>query len=101
MNYLCPVCFFDRMPYPARHYNICPCCGTEFDNDDVDHTFAELRTNWILNGARWFFGQAPEGWNAAAQLAKAGFGIHTDVSVAGPMNLTDIRDVHALELQLA
>jgi len=36
------------MPYPPRHYNICPCCGTEFDNDDVDHSYAELRYQWIL-----------------------------------------------------
>jgi len=90
------------MPYPPRHYNICPCCGTEFDNDDVDHSFADLRYNWIMGGARWFFGEAPGGWNAAAQLAGAGFGVHTDVFVsAGPLNKASIRDVNALELQLA
>jgi hypothetical protein len=101
MNYSCPVCFFDRMPYPPRRYNICPCCGTEFDNDDVDHTFAELRYRWIENGAGWFFGQPPHGWSAAAQLAKAGFGVHTDVAAhTDRLNTISFRDVRAFELQL-
>ena len=43
MNYRCPVCFFDEMPDPPRDYNICPCCGTEFGNDDVEYSYAELR----------------------------------------------------------
>jgi len=36
MNYRCPVCFFDELPYPPRDYHICPCCGTEFGNDDAE-----------------------------------------------------------------
>lgn len=86
------------MPYPPRHYNICPCCGTEFDNDDVDFSFAELRYNWIISGARWFFGQPPNGWNAAAQLAKASFGLQTE---AAPMNAASIRVRDELELEYA
>ena len=100
MNYRCPVCFYDRMQYPPENYNICPCCGTEFGNDDVEYGYSELRYNWVINGAGWFFGQPPAGWSAAAQLAKVAYGLHTDVS-AGPLNTTVIRGSHELELQLA
>jgi hypothetical protein len=105
MDYVCPVCFFDQMPYPPRHYNICPCCGTEFDNDDLDHSFAELRYDWIASGARWFFGEPPYGWSAAAQLAKVAFGVYTLGSAANaPLNKTSINNrgcVDCFELQYA
>jgi hypothetical protein len=86
------------MPYPPRHYNICPCCGTEFDNDDAEYSYDELRYQWILRGAPWFYEEPPVGWNAAAQMAKFGWGLRTNVSAASTMN---IRNVHVLELQLA
>jgi hypothetical protein len=66
----CPVCFFDDMPYPAAEYNICPCCGTEFGNDDEGHSHAELRQQWIGGGAKWFFGEPPLGWDAWIQLRR-------------------------------
>jgi|SRR5579872_1442980 len=75
MNFRCPVCFYDRMPYAPEDYHICPCCGTEFGNDDVEYTYSELRDNWINNGARWFFGNPPERWSAWAQLAGGSYGI--------------------------
>ena len=69
---MCPVCYYPEMPYPAQEYNICPCCGTEFENDDRVRTHAQLRAFWIGRGARWFFRKAPPSWNPWSQLAQAG-----------------------------
>jgi len=60
------------MPYPPRDFDICPCCGTEFGNDDVEYTHEELRTAWIENGAQWFYEHPPLGWDPWAQLVDAG-----------------------------
>jgi hypothetical protein len=60
------------MPYPAQEYNICPCCGTEFENDDQVRSHAQIRAFWIASGARWFFRQPPVFWNPWSQLAQAG-----------------------------
>jgi hypothetical protein len=72
MPYLCPVCFFDQMPYPPRDYDICPCCGTEFGNDDVEYSLEELRNAWVADGAQWFYGQPPADWNPWLQLIDGG-----------------------------
>jgi len=72
MKYRCPVCMFDRLPYPPENYHICPCCSTEFGNDDAHFSHAQLREMWFAGGASWFFGKAPEGWNPSIQLIAAG-----------------------------
>jgi hypothetical protein len=72
MRYRCPVCFFDKLPYPPADYHICPCCGTEFGNDDADYSHEQLREMWIAGGANWFFGRSPEHWNPWLQLIQAG-----------------------------
>jgi hypothetical protein len=72
--FTCPVCFYGEMPGPPKDYNICPCCGTEFENDDDFKTHAELRLEWITAGCRWFFRQPPPFWNPQTQLAKAYWG---------------------------
>ena len=54
MTYKCPVCGYDEMEDPPTHYEICSCCGTEFQNDDYDVTHEELRARWIDAGAKWF-----------------------------------------------
>lgn len=54
MNYICPVCAFIQMPYPAVPYNICPCCGTEFGVDDRMQSIQEIRRAWINRGMPWF-----------------------------------------------
>lgn len=77
---ICPVCWFSPLPYPPRDYHICPCCGTEFGNDDTTRTWEELRESWIHGGMRWFFGEAPRNWNAQAQLLSAGYGVKIGVS---------------------
>ncbi len=69
--FTCPVCYFKNMPYPAQEYNICPCCGTEFENDDEYCSHTQLRANWIARGAKWFFRQPPPMWNPWQQLAAA------------------------------
>lgn len=70
----CPVCFYSKLPYPPRDYHICPCCGTEFGNDDVEFSYEQLREMWIAGGANWFFGRAPVGWNPWLQLTMANIG---------------------------
>lgn len=75
MSYTCPVCLYVEMPYPPADYDICPCCGTEFGNDDADFSYEQLRERWIRSGARWFFGNPPPGWNPWMQLIHAGLGV--------------------------
>lgn len=71
----CPVCWYRNLPYPPSDYHICPCCGTEFGNDDNVSTWDELRENWIANGMQWFFERPPRTWNAEVQLLNAGYGV--------------------------
>jgi hypothetical protein len=68
MRFTCPVCFFPDLPYTPGNYHICPCCGTEFGNDDHYMSHAELRREWISRGANWFFRRPPEYWNPWMQL---------------------------------
>lgn len=68
--YICPVCGFNQLEYPASNYNICPSCGTEFDLDDVGVTHSELRNIWLNNGAKWWSAEEPQSpyWDAEMQL---------------------------------
>src|SRR5437879_2755699 len=63
---------YDRLLYPPQDYHICPCCGTEFGNDDVKFTHEQLREMWIAGGPNWFFGRPPERWNPWMQLIEGG-----------------------------
>ena len=54
MTYTCPVCAYDQMDQPPSGWNICSCCGTEFEYDDASRTHEELRRDWVQNGAKWF-----------------------------------------------
>jgi hypothetical protein len=63
---------YPNLAYPPRDYHICPCCGTEFGNDDAEFSHDQLREMWISGGARWFFGRAPEHWNPWIQLLNSG-----------------------------
>ncbi len=69
--FTCPVCFYGAMPDPPTDYNICPCCGTEFENSNADCSYDELRADWIVRGTPWFFRNAPQGWNPWLQLLEA------------------------------
>lgn len=76
MRFRCPVCMFRDLPYPPRNYHICPCCGTEFGNDDAEFTHEQLREMWVAAGAWWFFGRPPENWNPWTQLID---GSHSEI----------------------
>src|SRR5262245_44602595 len=50
-------------PYAAHYgmpsYEVCPCCGFEFGNDDEPGTapgatFEDYRQDWISKGNNWF-----------------------------------------------
>lgn len=66
----CPVCLYANLPYLPTNYNICPCCGTEFGNDDAFETHEELRWRWIDSGAQWHSHVVlpPAGWDVVSQL---------------------------------
>lgn len=77
---VCPVCGWDELEEPPYNsygnasFEICPCCGTEFGYSDATTSHDELRRRWLDSGAVW---QAPSrtpppGWNAVAQLSRAG-----------------------------
>jgi len=70
MTYRCPVCGFDQMPFPPEDNNICSCCGTEFGYHDLRFSHADLRRQWLANGARWFSMRMPPpaGWNPTNQV---------------------------------
>ena len=76
MKYRCPVCMFASLPYPPVNYHICPCCSTEFGNDDSDFSHKQLREMWIADGANWFFGRPPAHWNPWTQLITAGLALY-------------------------
>jgi hypothetical protein len=77
---MCPVCGYpnlkhDPMPtYGGGSYEICPSCGFQFgvSDEDVGHSFAEWRDEWIANGMRWSsVAQAPPAeWDPVAQLER-------------------------------
>lgn len=70
MTYLCPVCGYDQLENPPERYEICPCCGTEFENDDELLTHEELRREWIAGGMKWWStsDRVPSSWNPTVQL---------------------------------
>ena len=73
--FTCPVCGYDKLRNkPDNSFEICPCCGTEFGNDDDLFTHEQLRRQWIVDGAKWWspYNPKPPFWNYLNQLEKAG-----------------------------
>lgn len=70
VNFTCPICRYDKLTDPPADHEICPCCGTEFGEDDYDKTHETLRWNWIARGMPWFSRQTkpPANWNPETQL---------------------------------
>jgi hypothetical protein len=66
---MCPVCGYG-MEDPPEDYNICPSCGTEFGNHDVNTSIGNLRASWLRSGAKWWnpLSGPPTGWDAYEQL---------------------------------
>ena len=58
-HWWCPVCDY-RLSFAPEDYRICPCCGTEFGNDDRYATHEELRVEWIARGTPWFSSATPK-----------------------------------------
>ena len=101
IDYTCPCCGFlglgsppyadvagmgliRGLPAPyATHlgmpsYEVCPCCGFEFGNDDdpgtaTPETFEQYLENWIALGTPWFdLSKRPAKWSLSDQIRKAG-----------------------------
>lgn len=80
-GFLCPVCG-NALSAPPLDFTICPCCGTEFGNDDQDWTHEQLRNAWLDKGAPWWSNSqpAPNNWNPIEQvLWVMGFGSLRDL----------------------
>ncbi len=86
MSYDCPICGYNKMTRPAVDFYICPCCGTEFENDDFETSHAELQQQWLNRGALWFSKSTPkpENWSPYLQVANVRESIQT--SRAGTKN---------------
>lgn len=54
-------------------YEICPCCGVEWGNEDYTlESRIEYRNKWLAAGAKWFEPQKkPANWNLEEQLKNA------------------------------
>jgi hypothetical protein len=77
-RFTCLVCGFPELEEPpydetgTATFEICPCCGIEFGYQDAKRSHAELREEWIKAGMKWWYQDPPPGWDAKAQLRKAG-----------------------------
>lgn len=75
-EHYCRVCGLYSIDKPwgedgnSPNYEICPCCGVEFGNEDYTmESTIEYRKQWLANGAKWFtFKEKPENWNLKKQL---------------------------------
>ncbi len=78
-TFTCPVCGYPELDGPPHagsgqgSYDICPCCGIEFGNDDFGISHAELRTQWIEKCMPWWSTriQKPANWDGTEQLRTA------------------------------
>lgn len=87
---------YKDLPYSPDSYHICPCCGTEFGNDDAFVTHEYLRREWVDKGAPWFFGRPHRAWNPWLQLLDAG---HRElVPNVAVHNLAVSYDIHTVRL---
>ena len=70
MNYICPVCGYEKLDTPPNNFTICPSCGTEFGYDDFEYSLEDLTRAWVDSGMQWWSRtiHAPKGWNPAKQL---------------------------------
>jgi len=72
MNYICPVCGFDRLPEEPEDHVICPSCGTQFGYHDVTRSHSELRSQWVAMGMPWRSRRVPkpDRWSPTLQLSR-------------------------------
>jgi|ERR1039458_558763 hypothetical protein len=71
VGYTCPVCGL-ILASPPQDFLICVSCGTEFGNDDLDWSHAQLREVWMNDGFRWWSdtAPAPDNWDPIAQVVR-------------------------------
>ena len=75
-KYYCKVCGNELANAPwgidgtTPTYEICPCCGVEFGNEDYTlESVKRYREQWIYNGAKWFrVKMQPKNWDLGKQL---------------------------------
>lgn len=75
MLYVCPVCGYpdlNRDPKSLACFEICPCCGFQFNvtDDDEGYTFEQWRAKWIAGGMVWSedYLSPPANWDPVKQL---------------------------------
>ncbi|GAA1456588.1 hypothetical protein GCM10009619_06140 [Williamsia maris] len=74
----CRVCGFEPADPPwgldglSPTYEICPCCGVEYGNEDYTEAAASnYRDQWLANGAKWSDPRTPsDGLSAIARLGR-------------------------------
>lgn len=84
-HHRCPICGFpdfEALENGLVTYEICPSCGAEsgdeYNAEEDDFRLAHFRQKWFIQkkGTWWSTVQKPpNGWDARAQLIRAGFEI--------------------------
>lgn len=85
----CPVCGFPDFDaldeFDCANFAICPCCGAEsgyeYGAEAEEIHLRRLRWDWFVQRGGHWWGRTrkpPVGWDARAQLERAGFSIPTD-----------------------
>ena len=70
-------CQLDYLPWgedgKTPSFDICPCCGVEFGNEDyTEESIKKYREKWINGGAHWFDTKLrPSNWSLQEQLSNA------------------------------
>lgn len=76
--HLCRVCGWESAGYPwgeeglKPSFEICPCCGVEFGNDDSSAKgVRQARARWMEDGYPWTVAEEkPVDWQADTQLGR-------------------------------
>jgi hypothetical protein len=100
--YICPVCGYNKLNYPyTEDGTICPSCGTEFGYDDFLNSHAELRQQWIQQGAQWWSPNRPRPsyWSPLEQLRNIDYAV-TDSDRAAIARYSDMHNGRGAPLTL-
>ena len=89
-----PKPFDENIPYEILYgdpsYEVCPCCGYEFGNDDCPGTtaggdsFTKYRNEWIKCGMQWWDEKSkPNKYNPSLQLRNLGIDLNGKRGLTG------------------
>ncbi len=75
-QHTCRICglYIEESPWGqdglSPTYEICPCCGVEFGNEDYTiESVKSYRREWMNKGSNWFEPiEKPKNWNIEEQL---------------------------------